>query len=298
MHSQTAPSEYYRGVREADSLYKAKSYLASGKSYFRAFRSFGKRGFTNDRYNAACSWALANFPDSAFAELHHISRYGFDDYQKLTSDTDLLGLHKDSRWKNLTQTVKRNSVGSKVKLRTQIDAMCQQDQKWLNLLIRFWNGAIPADSITETLLKSKIDSIHNAHYYQLAKIVSKHDFPNYDDVGFVGSQNFWVLVQHQDNYPEFQEKVLLLMEKEVKLGKASASNFAYLTDRVKINTNQLQVYGTQMRLNEDSTSYEPSPVIDPLRLNERRASVGMAPIEDYINQMNKIHSGKIKKRGD
>ena len=70
-------------------------------------------------------------------------------------------------------------------------------------------------------------------------------------------------MQHLDEHPNFQTSVLALMEKEVLNENASKANFAYLTDRVKVNTQQEQVYGTQMELNEDETSYQPKKCIDP-----------------------------------
>jgi hypothetical protein len=74
------------------------------------------------------------------------------------------------------------------------------------------------------------------------------------------------------------------------------SDYAYLVDRVKVNTGQLQVYGTQMRLNKDSTSFEPKPVIDPDKLNERRKSVDLSMIESYIEIMNERYHGSLCKK--
>ena len=85
------------------------------------------------------------------------------------------------------------------------------------------------------------------------------------------------------------------MKIEVDKGKASAQNYAYLLDRVKVNTGKLQVYGTQMVLNEKQTSYQTQPLIDPEKVNERRASVGLDSIEAYIALMNSQYHGTLKK---
>ena len=77
---------------------------------------------------------------------------------------------------------------------------------------------------------------------------------------------------------------------------ANPSNYAYLVDRVKVNTNKLQIYGTQMILNKDQTSYEPKPVIDPENLNKRRESVGLGTIEEYIGIMNSHYRGSLSKK--
>lgn len=85
------------------------------------------------------------------------------------------------------------------------------------------------------------------------------------------------------------------MQVEVSAGNAYGADYAYLVDRVKINTGQLQIYGTQMILNNDSTSYIPRPVIDPDKLDERRHSVGLPPMDFYINAMNENYFGTLKK---
>lgn len=59
--------EYTRLINEAYTLYQNKEYLKSGNKYTEAFIANGNKGTLYDRYNAACSWALANKPDSAFA---------------------------------------------------------------------------------------------------------------------------------------------------------------------------------------------------------------------------------------
>ncbi len=54
----------------------------------------------NDRYNAACSWALAHEPDCEFHQLDIIVQKLKDkDYAHTISDPDLNPLHTDSSWK-------------------------------------------------------------------------------------------------------------------------------------------------------------------------------------------------------
>ena len=86
------------------------------------------------------------------------------------------------------------------------------------------------------------------------------------------------------------------MEKEVLNQNASKANFAYLTDRVKVNTQQEQVYGTQMELNEEGTSYQPKKCIDPKNLNQRRLKMGLPFIEKYIEMMNSQFRGSLMKK--
>ncbi len=133
------------------------------------------------------------------------------------------------------------------------------------------------------------DSVFSSHHERLEKIFARHGYPGYDKVGTKGAKHFWLLVQHLDKWPAFQEQVLAAMEKELKNKNASATDFAYLTDRVRLNTGRQQVYGTQLTYNTDSCQAIPKPLENPASVNARRKSVDLESIEKYMNQMSESH---------
>jgi hypothetical protein len=92
-------------------------------------------------------------------------------------------------------------------------------------------------------------------------------------------------VQHADAYPDFQRKVLRLMQVEVAKQNAAARDYAYLTDRVAENAGQLQEYGTQVAFTGPGLGKAvPRSLRDPQHVNQRRAAIGMEPLEDYLKQ--------------
>lgn len=91
-------------IKEAEAHYEAKTYQKSGETYAKAFVALGGKGYITDRYNAACSWALAGQSDSAFVQLIKISKGGYyTNYGHLTSDSDLNSLYEDPRWKEVLE---------------------------------------------------------------------------------------------------------------------------------------------------------------------------------------------------
>ena len=62
---------------------------------------------------------------------------------------------------------------------------------------------------------------------------------------------------------------------------------------IKENKKKKQIYGTQVWLKKQKTSFEIPKVINPRKLNERRKLVGLEPIEDYIKSMNELYSPKM-----
>lgn len=179
---------------------------------------------------------------------------------------------------------------------SRLDSLKKVDQFWRNELTKLQNGEAVSTNLTLDQIIAKSAQVDSSNYFELKKIIEQFGFPGFDLVGKEGSGGFWILMQHQDQHPDFQILVLDLMENEVKKENASKVNFAYLTDRVKVNTQQQQVYGTQMELNEDETSYQPKKCIDPKNLNQRRLEMGLPPIEEYIEMMNSRFRGSLKKK--
>lgn len=106
---QANPNRYDLLIRQADSLYQVKEHAKSASAFSAAFRAPDAGITANHRYNAACSWALANIPDSAFHQLEHLAALmNYCNYGSVKSDPDLLSLHRDKRWNPLLEKVLDN----------------------------------------------------------------------------------------------------------------------------------------------------------------------------------------------
>ena len=145
------------------------------------------------------------------------------------------------------------------------------------------------------------DSVFALNEKRLKAVFKRYGYPGYSLVGKKGSNDFWLMTQHCDKDVAFQEKVLAAMWTKVELHDADAKNFAYLTDRVRINTGRKQLYGTQVTYNVDSCQAVPKPLEDSLHVNERRKQIGMESLESYLNWMSQAHfemnKGVYEKKG-
>ncbi len=107
--AQNAPEKYAVLIKVADSLYNVKDFSGSAFAFSGAFKAPDCKATLNHRYNAACSWALANYPDSAFAHLNYIATsMAYSNYGHIKSDPDLKSLYPDPRWNVLLATVQAN----------------------------------------------------------------------------------------------------------------------------------------------------------------------------------------------
>ncbi len=136
-----------------------------------------------------------------------------------------------------------------------------------------------------------VEKLNFAHHQPvLEKIVRQHGYPGFKQVGEKSSGNFVLLVQHADAHPEFQRQVLKLMQAEVKKKNASARSYAYLTDRVALNAEQPQEYGTQVEYKGSGIGKAaPRNLRDPQHVNQRRAAMGMETQEAYLKMNDEMH---------
>lgn len=166
-------------------------------------------------------------------------------------------------------------------LRQELLDMMERDQIMRKTLLeRYSDGATlnPEDA-------AWAEATDNASAARMMEVVAEHGWPGQAAVGQDGATAAWLLVQHADRNPEFQRQCLEQMQQSVAAGEASASNLAYLTDRVRVNAGQPQVYGTQCsRVGGVVVSAE---IEDAPQVDARRAAVGLGPIAEYLAAMKK-----------
>ncbi len=120
---------------------------------------------------------------------------------------------------------------------------------------------------------------------RLKDIIDLIGWPTIPLVGEEASKNAWILAQHADHDHEFQKKCLELMINTPE-GEISKRNIAYLTDRVAVQENHPQTYGTQFA-NAENGKVKIGKVIDPKNLDKRRKEAGLEPIAEYKDNFNK-----------
>jgi hypothetical protein len=120
---------------------------------------------------------------------------------------------------------------------------------------------------------------------RLIEIVKEHGWPTISMVSDAGARAAWLLAQHADQMPAFQEDVLSLMKPLLEKGEVLRSNYACLYDR----TSSPQLYGTQGRC-AGPGAWVPLDIEDPEHVNGRRASmeINLPRLEDYISRMNEL----------
>lgn len=278
--------KYAALIDEAFKFYENKEFLKSAQKYAEAFIALGNKGYTNDRYNAACSWALAGKPDSAFVQLFKIAKnVKYSNYNHISKDTDLASLYPDPRWKDVLSIVKANKDREEANLDKGLiailDTIYTEDQSYRQQI----DGISKKHGWDSPEMKAHwkiIQTKDSVNLIKICKILDEKGWLGPSVIGRQGNTTLFLVIQHSDQ--KTQEKYLPMMRDAVKKGNANASSLALLEDRILLGQGKRQIYGSQIGMDPETDKNYVLPLEDPEHVDERRASVGLGKLQDYISR--------------
>jgi len=265
-------------IQKADSFFQVGDFLSSANTYTSAFQTLKWKAESEDRYSAASAWALAGVPDSAFYHLNYLTNRGYlVDPVQIEQDRKLISLHRDGRWSDLINNIKKHADKLNIPLVNQLDSILYNDQKYRiefdSMKTKYGNGSMELSNFIREMIEH--DSVN---LVKVKLILDKYGWLGAEELGRDGNSTLFLVIQHADL--QTQEKYLPMMKDAVKNGRASPSDLALLVDRIEMKNNRPQIYGTQVIVD---TNGQPSlyKTIDDKNLNKRRKEVGLGSIEEY-----------------
>lgn len=128
-------------------------------------------------------------------------------------------------------------------------------------------------------LSKKMREVDSINLAKVKAILEKYGWLGPQDIGRKANLALFLVIQHAD--PLTQREYLPIMREAVKTGRANGSSLALLEDRVAIGEGRPQIYGSQLYQEGDG------PLIvqameDPDHVDERRASIGLPPMAEYV----------------
>lgn len=128
----------------------------------------------------------------------------------------------------------------------------------------------------------------------LKEVVGRDGWVDADKYGAEATDAAWLLVQHADQDPLFQFRILRELDPVVSPGKPkiSKSRYALLRDRVMLKITGTQIYGSQLICK--AGKWETFPIEHEASVDLRRAQMGLGPlkkyIEDFVRNVGKCNS--------
>ena len=113
-------------------------------------------------------------------------------------------------------------------------------------------------------------------------IIEYCGFPEKKVVGDTGMTAVFLVFQHSTR--KVREKYLPKIMECAKNGDLSMSEVALMEDRLLMENGEKQKFGTQIVKDRKKGIWIVYPIEDPKHVNIRRASIGLQPIEKYLEQ--------------
>lgn len=117
----------------------------------------------------------------------------------------------------------------------------------------------------------------------LRVVIAEHGWPGRRLVGDDAAAAAVRLVQHLEGQLPFQRRCLELVRAAATAGDLPWSHLAYLTDTVRLSEGKPQVYGTKFR--PEAGRLVPFPIETPDQVDDRRAAMGLEPLESYARRL-------------
>jgi hypothetical protein len=99
------------------------------------------------------------------------------------------------------------------------------------------------------------------------------------EVGRLANTTLWMVLQHGS--VESKEKYAPLLKASVLKKESQPLHYARLVDRMLINSNKPQLYGTQIIYNNPPKFFE---IEHPEFVNKRREELGLEEIESFAKE--------------
>jgi len=165
-----------------------------------------------------------------------------------------------------------------------------RDQAWRAAQFEEAHDTVTAE-VVSWLLSIKGCRIDYDNLKYIRRVVADGRWPLNSRDGEDAARYAFLLAQHADDDPDFQEQVLALLKPLVARKETSGKYYAMLFDRVALARHRPQRYGTQF--GDGNGCMAVRPVEDHETLDARRATVGLAPLREYARSLAGTYHEKI-----
>lgn len=168
-------------------------------------------------------------------------------------------------------------------LRAELERMHDTDQAGRSRIAAVSKEKGPMSEEVGALWQEQT-TIDKANLSRLIEIIDEHGWPGKTMVGEKAASGAFLILQHADY--EHQKKYLPLVQQAAAAGELEGQHLALLQDRILMREGKKQIYGTQLVSDPETGRWKLHPIEDEAGVDERRASVGLPPMSEYLKLFN------------
>ena len=269
-------------VSIADSLLRAGDLGPAAEEYRHMYLQNG-----NDRmviYNYACALSLAGQPDSAISYLEILVE--INPSVSILTDPDLLAARESPGWeefeKGLVEALNEktgNSIKDTGYASSLWRLLCLDQTGFYEMGIAVRNLGPGSPVVTALRRMQALQNEKNLE--ELEVLLDSRGWPEKSQVGSEASEAPFYVLQHAN--AAAQNKYIKLFEEACIKNEGNWQQYALLFDRMRINQNLPQRYGTHAILDNTTTrELKLYPLEDESRVDEWREEKGLEPLNEYM----------------
>lgn len=273
-----------RQAGKADSLLEAGKISLALEEYRKIYNQC-----KNDRefvYNYACALSRSGQTDSSLYYLN-VAVINEPSVSVLT-DPDLLALRESKGWEefenDLISSVNRktgNSIKDIAYAKSLLKLLCQEESLFYEVGIAVRN--LGPDSPVVTALRRLQTWQNEKNLAELEALIGSNGWPEISQVGRQSASAAFYVIQHSNAIT--QEKYINLFGDACRKGEGNWQQYALMFDRMRMNQNKPQRFGTHHYLDPSKGSInELYPLEDESKVDEWRREIGLEPLDDYLKR--------------
>ncbi len=131
--------------------------------------------------------------------------------------------------------------------------------------------------------RSAIRQMNNRHLVTVDSLISQYGYPGKTLVGQPTNQVAFMVIQQSNNRQTHEKYLAMIMESAMK-GELDRASAAFLTDQVKVQKGEKQVYATQVHIN-NAGQRELYPVENETDIEKLRKEMDLEPLPVYLRRM-------------
>jgi tetratricopeptide (TPR) repeat protein len=269
-------------INKADSLYNEGDIKGAIAEYKKMFRLNPDNYRTV--YNYACVLSRGSQPDSAFWYLNLAVK--LNPSTAPLTEPDFITLREDKRWGDFENNLisvfnKKNDNAIKdteyAKSLWKLQCMDRYCFYEVGIAVRKLGPGSPVVSALRRLQTM----INDNNLKELESLLSDKGWPKLSEVGPEAAGAAFFVLQHSN--AEAQQKYISMFEKRCRENEASCQQYALMFDRMRMNQNKPQRFGTHSYLDPSKgRTDELYPLEDESKVDEWRKEIGLEPLKEYL----------------
>jgi hypothetical protein len=163
-------------------------------------------------------------------------------------------------------------------LKSELEVIFMKDQTFRRIYLEA-EEKLGKDSDAYEYFWEVVEAQDKIFEKSVTNIIDKYGWLGTSQVGRLANTTLWMVLQHGS--VESKEKYAPLLKASVLKKESQPLHYARLVDRMLINSNKPQLYGTQIIYNNPPKFFE---IEHPEFVNKRREELGLEEIESFAKE--------------